>query len=475
MSPACRTVTIEIGEFVRNKTWKAAAAVGALSVLAACSGGGTTDTPSGDAGASGGAVAPTDTKDYSKWCDMKSELTGKTVTIYTSIVTPEDASHIASYKPFEECTGVTIKYQGDKDFEKQLPQRAASGTLPDIAFIPQPGLLKTMVDTGSAVPAPKSVADLVDTNFGPDWRAYGTVDGTFYAAPLGANVKSYVWYSPTMFKDKGYTVPTTWDELMTLTGKIAAEDTNAKPWCAGFGSGTATGWPGTDWLEDVLLRSAGKDVYDKWVTHAIPFNDPKVVEALGKVGAILKDPKYTNGGFGDPATIATTEFQDGGQPILKGKCYMHRQASFYASNFPKGTKVAEDGDVWAFYLPSMDDTKPVLGGGEFTLAFRDAPEVKAFQAYLASGDWANNKAKATTGGGWVSANKGLDVKNLVSPIDQQSAEILQDPKAVFRFDGSDMMPSAVGAGSFWTEMTNWVRGQDDKTTLDNIEKTWPAN
>ena len=224
-----------------------------------------------------------------------------------------------------------------------------------------------------------------------------------------------------------------------------------------------------------MLRVADKDTYDKWVEHKIPFNDPKIAEALGKAAAILKDPKYSNGGYGAPKTIATTTFQDGGLPILTGKCYMHRQASFYASNFDKSIKVAADGDAWAFYLPSMNDTKPVLGGGEFVLTFRDAPEVKAFAAYLASGDWANNKAKATPTGGWLSANKKLDPANLVSPLDKQSVAILTDPAAVFRFDGSDLMPSSVGAGSFWTEMTNWVTGQDDATTLANIEKSWPTS
>lgn len=444
------------------------AGIAALSLTAAACGGG---------GGGGGSTdtAASDTKDYSKWCDMKSELQGKTVSIYTSIVTPEDAPHKESYKPFEECTGVTVKYEGDKDFEKNLPQRAQTGNLPDVAFVPQPGLLQTMVDTGKAVEASATVSKEVDDYFGPDWKKYGSVDGVLYAAPLGANVKSYVWYSPKAFKDKGYTVPKTWDELMTLTDKIAKDNPSAKPWCAGFGSGTATGWPGTDWVEDLLLRVADKDTYDKWVAHKIPFNDPKVADALAKAGAILKNPAYVNGGFGDVKSIATTTFQDGGQPILSGKCFMHRQASFYAANWPKGTKVAEDGDVWAFYLPSANDTKPVLGGGEFVMTFRDAPEVKAFAAYLASPDWANAKAKATTSGGWVSANKKLDPANLVSPLDQQSAKILQDPSAVFRFDGSDMMPSAVGAGSFWTEMTNWINGQDDKTTLDNIEASWPKS
>ncbi len=452
-----------------NSPRRAASAFAGVAVaslaLAACGGGGST-TPSGSAG------GDTDTKDYSKWCDMKSELQGKQVSVYTSIIAPEDVQQKDSYKPFEECTGVKVNYQGDKEFEKNLPQRAQTGNLPDVAYIPQPGLLQTMVDSGKAIPASQSVIKLIDENFGPDWKKYGTVDDVVYSAPLGANVKSYVWYSPKTFKEKGYTVPTTWDELMTLTEKIAA-DGAMKPWCAGFGSGTATGWPGTDWVEDMVLRVADKDVYDKWVAHQIPFNDPKIAEALGKVGAILKDPKYSNAGYGDPATIATTTFQDGGLPILTGKCAMHRQASFYGTMWTKGTKVAEDGDVWAFYLPSMNDTKPVLGGGEFVLTFRDAPEVKAFAAYLASGDWANNKAKATPTGGWLSANKKLDPANLVSPLDKQSVAILTDPKAVFRFDGSDMMPSAVGAGSFWTEMTNWIRGADDKTTLDNIEKSWP--
>ena len=453
-----------------NSNRRAAAVLTGIVAVAlsatACGGG----SSSGDDSAAG-----QDTTDYSTWCDMKSELQGKTVTLYTSIVTPEDAPHKASYKPFEESTVVTVKYEGDKDFEKNLPQRAQSGNLPDLAYIPQPGLLQTMVDTGKTLPANKTVSDFVDKYFGEDWRKYGSVDGELYAAPLGANVKSYVWYSPTKFTEKGYKVPTTLDELMTLTEKIAADDAAAKPWCAGFGSGTATGWPGTDWLEDMLLRTADKETYDQWVEHKIPFNDPKVVEALGKVSAILKDPKYVNGGFGDVGSIATTTFQDGGQPILTGKCYLHRQASFYAANWPAGTKVAEDGDVWAFYLPSKDtSSKPVLGGGEFVATFSDKPEVQAFAAYLASPEWANAKAKATEGG-WVSANKELDPANLKSAIDQQSAKLLQDPATVFRFDGSDMMPSAVGAGTFWSEMTNWVKGQDDKKTLDNIEQSWPKS
>jgi alpha-glucoside transport system substrate-binding protein len=403
------------------------------------------------------------------------DLSGRTVSVYTSILEPEQQTQEASYGVFEECTGATVEYEGSSEFEAQLVVRVQGGNAPDIAYIPQPGLLQTLVrDTDAVVQPPSTVEENVDEFFGEDWKIYGSVDDTFYAAPLGANVKSFVWYSPKMFQQNNWQVPETWDDMIALSDEIA--DSGTKPWCAGIESGDATGWPTTDWLEDVLLRTGGADVYDQWVNHEIPFDDPQVVEALDQVGEILKNEDYVNGGIGDVKSIATTAFQEGGLPILNDNCALHRQASFYAAQWPEKTDVSENGDVFAFYLPTVSDEfgNPVLGGGEFVAAFSDAPEVQAFQTYLSSDVWANEKAIATPAGGWVSANNALDISNLGSPIDQLSAEILQDPDAVFRFDGSDQMPGAVGAGSFWSEMTKWITGQDTETTLSNIESSWPS-
>ena len=433
----------------------------ALSLTACGDGGGDSDDAAGTPSAASIDCAP-----YTKFGDLK----GKTVSVYTGIVTPEDKPQIDSYKPFEACTGVTVKYEGDKAFEQQIVVRAAAGNPPDIAFVPQPGLLKQLVATGKAVEAPAEVAANVDKFFSPKWKTYGSVDGKFYAAPLGANIKSLVWYSPTEFKEAGYTVPTTLADLKTLSDKIVA--TKKKPWCAGISSDAATGWPLTDWMEDMMLRLSGPEKYDDWTNHKIPFNGPEATAALDAVGAYLKNPDYVNGGLGDVKSIASTTFQDAGLQIVEGTCSLHRQANFYAANWDKDTKVAEDGDVFAFYLPSDDpNSKPVLGGGEFTLAFADRPEVKAFQTYLSSDVWANEKAKVSSG--WVSANKGLKAENLTNPIDKLSAGILSDPKAVFRFDASDQMPAAVGSGAFWKQATQWITGQDTKTTVDNIEKAWP--
>jgi alpha-glucoside transport system substrate-binding protein len=429
-------------------------AMGLALTAAACGG----STPSSDNLSKPECAAY---KDYSG-------ISGKTVTIYASIRDTEADLLQQSWKDFTNCTGVKISYEGSGEFETQVKVRVDGGRAPDIAFIPQPGLIETFAKAGKLKAASDKTKTTATANYSADWLRYATIDGKFYGAPLGSNVKSFVWYSPKMFKDKGWKIPTTWDELIALSNTIAA--TGIKPWCAGIESGVATGWPATDWIEDVLLRDQGPDVYDNWVAHKIPFNDAKIVSATDKVGSILKNPAFVNGGIGDVKSIATTAFQEGGIPITTGKCALHRQASFYANQWPQGTKVAEDGDVFAFYFPAIDTSKkPVLGAGEFTVAFADRPEVQAVQTYLASGDYANSRAKL---GNWVSANKKLDLANVANPIDKKSVQILQDSSAVFRFDGSDQMPSAVGAGSFWKEMTNWITGKDTKSTLDAIEASW---
>lgn len=446
---------------VRARKRAAALFIGALGVTGLAAGG--SDDDGGDSGSST-AEGCEDFADYGTF-------DGAEVDVYSSIRDIEADRFTESFEDFEDCTGIKITWEGSGEFEAQLRVRVDGGNAPDIATIPQPGLLSDLVSQGAVKQPTQAVTDLATERFSEDWLQYGTVDGTLYAPPLGANVKSFVWYSPKMFSDNGWTIPTTWDELISLSDTIAA--TGIKPWCAGIASGDATGWPATDWLEDIMLRTAGPDVYDQWYTHEIPFDDPQVVTALDQVGEILRNSDYVNGGYGDVKSIATTTFQEAGLPILDGQCALHRQASFYANQWPEGTDVAEDGDVFAFYFPGADtSSKPVLGGGEFVAQFNDKPEVEAFQKYLLSSEWVNKKAKI---GDWISANNTLDVANVENPINALSVEILQDPDAVFRFDASDLMPGAVGADSFWKQMTAWIAtNQDTKTTLSNIEKTWPS-
>jgi len=448
-------------------------------------GGGSTSAPSGG-GSSNGPDASKQPKSKIKAATMSGDCaafgkygkySGKNVTVYTSITNPELKYHEDSVKQFEKCTGITIAFQGTKDFEGALKTKVSGGNAPDIAYFPQPGLLQKFATGGSLKPATDAVTKSAEANWTPSWIGYGTVDNIYFGAPLGANVKSLVWYSPKSFTKNKYTVPTTWDDLVKLSDKMVTDGN--KPWCLGIESGDATGWVITDWMEEVMLRLYGPDVYQQWIKHQIKFNDPKVLKVLQTVGSIVKNPKYVNAGFGDVKSIATTAFQKGGLPIQTGKCQLHAQANFYAANWNKGTKVAKDGDVFAFYEPTMSDKfgNVTEVGGEFVGAFSDRPEVEALQLYLTSGEWATAKAtlNAQAGtSGWATSNKAFDKSVMKDPIDKLSVDILTDPKTIAAFDASDLMPAEVGTGSFFTQMTQWILGNvSDQEALDNIEKSWP--
>lgn len=397
---------------------------------------------------------------------------GSTVSMFASIISPESDSLQQSWAKFESCTGITIKYEGSNDFESQLPVRVQGGTQPDLAIIPQPGLLAQMVKSGKAVKPPaQTVAN--EASWSSAWKTYGSVNGTFYAAPMSANMKSLVWYSPKAFAAAGYTVPTTWSDLMALSAKIAA--TGAKPWCGGISSGTATGWPATDWLEEAVLGTYGGDVYDQWVSHQIKFSDPKIEAAMKTVADYMQNPAYVNGGYGNVKTIATTTFQDAGLPILQGKCSMLQQASFYEAQWPKGTNIGPTGDIFAFYLPGVDPSipTPVEGGGEFVLAFSSNPAVQAVQNYVSTADWADARIKVARG--WVSANQKVDPSLYTDPVDSLSAKYLTNPNATFRFDASDLMPAAIGSGAEWKAMTEWFsQGSSIDTVAKEIDAAWPS-
>jgi len=444
------------------------AAAGLVGLALAATACGTGGSSSPQAGGDPDASLPPGCEDYADYTGSS----GTTVSVYTSIRDAEADAYVESWKEFEECTGITIAYEGSGEFEAQLNVKVQGNNAPDIAFIPQPGLLQRFAAAGKLVePSEETVAN-AEEYYSEALREYATVDGTFYGAPNSSNVKSFVWYSPKAFAEAGYEVPETFDDLIALSDEIAA--TGKKPWCAGIESGDATGWTATDWVEDLMLRDAGVDTYDQWTNHEIPFDDPAVVSAVDKVGSILKNPEYVNGGYGDVASIATTPFGDGGLPITEGECFLHRQASFYSSFWPEGTEIAEDGDVYAFYFPATDPDagKPVLGGGEFVVAFADRPEVQHVQTYLSSPEFVNARVAA---GPFTSAHTGLDAENISDPIGKLSVEILQSEESEFRFDASDLMPAAVGAGSFWKGMTEWINGKSTEEVLGNIEDSYPAS
>jgi alpha-glucoside transport system substrate-binding protein len=403
---------------------------------------------------------------------------GKTVTVLSPVRNSENDPNAIQrftdwWAPLAECTGVTIDFQGTDQFEVQAPVLLQGGSPPDVIDFPQPGLLRTLAP--NLITFPENVAAHAANDFIPGWEGLYTVDDEVKGIPWRANVKSMVWYSPAMFEAGGYEIPETLEELTALSDQIVAD--GGTPWCAGIESGVATGWPVTDWFEDFMLRLNGPEVYDQWVNHEIPFNDPQVKAVADAVGSYLKNPDYM-GGENNVRAIATTKFQDGGVPIATGDCYMHRQASFYNGLFPEGTVVGPPddpaADVTFFYLPVAEEGDPrvMLGAGDLLSAGTDKPETWDVILYATSADYALEMANASPPE--LSPRNDIDVSQISDPLNASFAELLASSE-VFRFDGADMMPGAVGSGTFWTEATAWIVGGSTEDMLDNIEASWPAD
>lgn len=406
-------------------------------------------------------------------CKKKSEkdvMEGKMeISILGPIAQEEEVDKLeACFEAFTAKTGITIKYDGTKEFENTISVRVEAGNPPDIAMFPQPGYVINFAKQGKLIPMNDKTITNIKKNYSQGWIDLMTVDGTFYGVVHRVNLKSVVWYPKKAWEAKGWKVPKTWDELINLCKEmVAAGET---PWAIGMESGGATGWVATDWIEDIMLRTAGPKVYDQWVNHEIPFNDP----AVKKAAELMSEIWFTDGFvYGGKVNIPTANFGEISKVLFNDppKAWMHRQGNFVTNWFPEEIMENFDEEVGVFALPAIDPQwgTPVLGGGDVFVTFNDRPEIHDFMYYLSTFEAGEPWAKI---GGSLFAYKDQDFDVYPSMIDQELAKILVNAK-VFRFDGSDLMPSEVGAGSFWKEMVNLVTGKDLDTVLDDIEKSWP--
>jgi alpha-glucoside transport system substrate-binding protein len=403
-----------------------------------------------------------DCADYAQF----GKFNNATVKVFAGIRGVEATTMQDIFKQFTACTGITIAYEGTDQFETLLPVRVKGGNAPDLAIIPQPGLVATMVATGKAVPISAATRTNLNSYYNPAWKSFTTINGRIYGAPLGASSKSLVWYSPAQFKKLGVTVPKTWAEMEAVAAKFKAAGAN--PWCAGIFSGAATGWPATDWVEEMALRELGPKKYNMWWQGKLKFSSDEMQGVMNKVAAWLG----TSAQVGDLKSVATRKFEDAGNPgIVKGTCGMLQQASFYASFFDKGTTFGPTGDVDAFYLPATNAKfgNPVEGAGEFPVAFSTKKEVGAVQAYLASPVFGTARAAA---GGWTSANTGIPIDTYKDPVLKAVATQLQNKSGAIVFDASDLMPTAVN-GAFWKEITKfYAEGKSMKDVAAAIDANW---
>lgn len=449
---------------VRIRRWRPLAAGAGLALLVVACGGGPIDGETAD-GEPGEA-------DDGEDGDVAAGGEPGTLTVLHALTGDTDTAGLrAAFERFSEETGIEIQESGSPDFEQLVNSRVQGGDAPDIALHPQPGLMRDLVVQDFATPASEFVdVDQLREDMVDGLVELGEVDGEFYGLMVRLSLKSLVWYSPEVFDEGGYEIPETWEEMVELSEQMV--DDGVTPWCIGVESSDATGWVATDWVEDIMLRVHGEDVYDDWVINDVPFDSPEVREAIeGYFDPIWFGEDFV---FGGTPNILQTSFGDSVLGVFDGNCAMHRQASFIEGFFPDGATVGEDIDF--FYLPEIEETdvgEPVLIAGDLAVAYTDNPDIAEFFEYFSqpeSGEpWAAE-------GAWLSPFVDFDNSAYADPSLEAQGEIVTSADFA-RFDGSDDMPGAVGAGAFWTEMVNYIQreGEDLDTALENIDAAWPSS
>ena len=376
-------------------------------------------------------------------------------------------------KQFEQQSGIKIKYtDASQSFDTLIRPRVQGNNPPDIALFPQPGLMLDFAKQGKL----QDLSTMLDINalksqLVPGVLDVATQENKVYGFPVNFNVKSLVWYPKKAWQAKGYKAPTTIAELESLTNQIKADGT--APWCVGIESAGATGWVATDWIEDFVLRYGGTQKYDQWVKHEIKFTDPVVVQAANEFEKLALDDGNV---FGGRKSVVSTNFGVAMNPEFQDppKCYLHKQGNFVLQKGFLTEKIRQnvDQEVGVFQLPGVDaNSKQLLVGGDMAGAFSSDDDTKKALEFMASPQFKfSNIATAT----WLSAFKGFDLNNYPNEITKEVAKLAYS-STESRFDGSDTMPGAVGAGSFWKDMTAWISGQKSlNEALKDIDDSWPT-
>ena len=429
----------------RGFTLLAAASI----AFAACSSSSSTPAPSAAAPSSGAATgAPGSAAPPASGGQI-----GGSVSVIGTWTGDEQKAFLAMVKPFEDATGVTVNYTGTRDINAVLTTGVASGVLPDLAGLPGPGQMAQYAQAGKLV----DLSTVLDVNkytaeTAPALVTLGTVDSKIVGVFIKTAVKGLIWYNPKV-QDFSAAPPKTWADL---TAAITADASKAdKGWCLGVENGAATGWPGTDWIEDFVLREDGADVYNQWWQGKVKWTDPQIKKAFTDFGDVVANS------YGGANTILTTNFANAGDPLFKSPpgCLFLHQASFITGlgAFAK-LKAVTDYNFFAF--PDVNPTyaNSLEGAGDLFGMFHDTPQAKALVQWLVTAPaqqiWVNI-------GGAISANK--LVTQYPDPVAQRSADLLANAKS-FVFDASDLMPSAMSS-AFQTAIVDFVK---DPSKVDTI-------
>ncbi len=376
----------------------------------------------------------------------------------------EMASFQAMVAPWEQQTGGKMSFTGTRDLTAILTTRLQAGNPPDIAILPNPGLMTELAKAGDLIPL-DSFLDMnkINQDYAKGWVDLGTVNGKLYSIFVKASDKGTVWYNPKVFAANGWTVPDTWDDMIALSDKIVSEkNAPAAPWSIAIESGQASGWAATDWMAEILLRKYGGDVYDQLVDHTIPWTDSRVKDMWQMFGEVALTPGYVPGGA---TAVLATNFQDGTYlpfqtPPKAAMDYLGDfAAGFIATQFPS-LVAGQDYSFFPFPTITEQYAGGVTGGADLIAVFKDTPTVRSFVQYLSTADAQTIWVKR---GGFTSVNNKVSLDAYPDVLTRAAAQQLTGA-TLFRFGAGDSIPSAVQT-AWWAGVLSYLQ---NPSQLDSI-------
>jgi alpha-glucoside transport system substrate-binding protein len=358
---------------------------------------------------------------------------------------------MAMVKPFEERTGTRVLFTSTRDLVGATRRAIDAGDPPDVVGLPNPAEMARLARQGYLHDLSGAIdVDAYKQATPPALVQLGTVDDRLVGVFVKASVKGLIWYDPQAYR---LAIPDTWDELMS---EDHGQTPSTKVWCAGFGSGAASGWPGTDWIEDIVLRQSGPGVYDAWVAGEQRWSSPEIRRAFRTFGLVVA-PSAVDGG---DAGVAASSFETAGDPLFgrpPGCLFLH-QGSFMPAFFPSGSVAGRDYDFFRFPTMNPRYAGSVIGGGDIFGILRDTPQAQALLRYLVTPE---AQSILVALGGSLSANAG--VTDYPDAVSRRMADVLIGA-SLFRFDASDLMPDAMSA-AFERAVLAFTR---DQSRLDSL-------
>ena len=375
----------------------------------------------------------------------------------------EQDSFMAVLKPFEDRTGITVEYEATRDLDATLLTRVQAGNPPEITGAPSVGTLNKLATQGKL----QALDNIVDMNalksqYAPTWVKLGQgPNGKLYQIFSWAAMKGLVWYNPKSFQAKGYTVPKTFADFTALVSKIKSDGTT--PLCVTLESGAASGWPGSDWIKEIVLSQSGATVYDNWWAGKQKWTSPEIKQAWQTFGQLI-GPGAGNV-YGGPNYMVSTNFGDVGTPMFANppKCYMLNQGSFITDFFVKANPSLKPSQDFTFFpLPTINSANAgstVMAGDGFSMT-KSTPQSRELIKYLTTAEAQSIWVKR---GGKISPNKNVPISDYPDDISKGVATALAAAK-IADFDAGDLMPADM-RNAWWGHVLDFVK---DQSKLDSI-------